>query len=155
MTSPDRIRAGRVLAPVAGALAALAFVALVAGAAARGEDEPQYSPFNGKVTFKTYCMNCHGVEGRGDGPLADSLRVPPTDLTRLAADDGGTYPAARVRASIDGTSEVKGHGPREMPVWGDAFLWPEEDTPERRAHVERKIGELVEYLRTIQEPAGE
>jgi len=155
MTSRDLRRTGRRLAPVAGALAALALVALVAGPAARSEDEPQYSPFNGKVTFKTFCMNCHGVEGRGDGPLAETLRVPPTDLTRLAADNSGIYPAERVRTSIDGNREIRGHGSREMPVWGDAFLWPEEDTPERRAHVERKIGELVEYLRTIQEPASE
>jgi hypothetical protein len=42
-----------------------------------------------------------------------------------------------------------------MPLWGDIFLWPEGDSPERRAHVERKIGELVEHLRTIQEPAEE
>jgi len=155
MTSSHRQRAGRRLASTAGALVAAALLVLAAGPAARSEDEPQYSPFNGKVTFKTFCMNCHGVEGRGDGPLAETLRIPPTDLTQLAATSGGTYPAERVRASIDGQKQVRGHGLREMPVWGDALLWPEEDTPERREHVVRKIGELVEYVRTLQEPAGE
>ncbi len=40
-----------------------------------------------------------------------------------------------------------------MPVWGDLFLWPEDDSPERRSHVERKIGDLVAYLLSVQEPA--
>ena len=53
---------------------------------------------------------------------------------------------------IDGREMVATHGPREMPVWGDTFVWPEEDSPERREQVRRKIGELVEYLKTLQEP---
>ncbi|HSM15166.1 MAG TPA: cytochrome c [Thermoanaerobaculia bacterium] len=155
MTSRDRLLAGRRLAPAAVGLAAAALLTLALGSAARSEDQPQYSPFNGRVTYKTFCLNCHGIEGHGDGPLAESLRVVPTDLTQLAAENGGEYPADLVRASIDGRKEVRGHGLREMPVWGDAFLWPEEESPERRAHVERKIGELVEYLRTIQLPKAE
>ena len=114
--------------------------------------ETVYSAFNGSVTYRSYCSNCHGAGGRGDGFVAETLRERPSDLTRLAARNEGVFPADRVRAVIDGRTEVRSHGRREMPLWGDIFLWPEEDSPERREHVKRKIGELVEYLRSIQQP---
>ncbi len=112
-----------------------------------------YSPFNGKVTYRVYCLNCHGPAAKGDGYLADSLKVRPTDLTVLAKENGGVFPEARVIAAIDGREQVKEHGLREMPVWGDAFLWPE-DSAEQRAKADRKLHELVEFVRTIQ-VAGE
>lgn len=139
------------LAVAAGVALALAIAA--AGARAADEEPPAYSALAGSITYRTYCSNCHGSEGRGDGYIAETLRVVPTDLTQLAAKNGGEFPADRVRATIDGRTEVRSHGRREMPLWGDIFLWPEGDSPERRQHVARKIGELVEHLRTIQEPA--
>jgi len=125
---------------------------LVAQQAAETDKQETFSIFNGKQSYKSFCANCHGVEARGDGYLANSLGAKPTDLTALAKKNGGIYPADRVSASIDGRVEVKEHGRREMPVWGDAFIWPEEESPERREAVRRKIGELVEFLRSIQEP---
>lgn len=129
-------------------------VGLTAMAAAFAQQEAGevYSTFNGRQTYKTFCVNCHGVDAKGDGYLADSLKVKPTDLTALARKSGGEFPADRVKASIDGRVSVKGHGMREMPVWGDAFVWPEDDSPERRAQVKQRIGELVAFLATIQEP---
>jgi mono/diheme cytochrome c family protein len=127
----------------------VALAGFVASRPALGEDEA-YSPFNGKQTYKTLCMNCHGLEGKGDGYLVSSLNVRPTDLTTLAKDNGGNYPADRVAASIDGRKQVTGHGQREMPVWGDVLAWTEQDSAERQALVKRKIGELVEYIRTLQ-----
>jgi len=138
---------------VAGALGVAALAVLASAAGSRAADEPAYSAAAGAVTYRTYCANCHGSDGRGEGYIAPMLRVKPTDLTRLAAENGGEYPADRVRAAIDGRTDVRAHGNREMPIWGDVFLWPEEDSPERRLHVVRKIGELVEHLREIQEPA--
>ena len=110
------------------------------------------SASGGQRTFKVYCANCHGATARGDGPVASSLTVPPSDLTGLAARNGGAFPADQVTEKIDGRDEVKAHGPRDMPVWGDALVWPEEDTPARREQVRRRIGELVEYLRSLQVP---
>lgn len=128
-------------------------VSVVAAQQAGAAEKPEtFSVFNGKQSYKSFCANCHGVEGRGDGYLASSLGARPTDLTAIAKKNGGVYPADRVSATIDGRVEVKAHGRREMPVWGDAFIWPEEESPERRESVRKKIGELVEFLRSIQEP---
>lgn len=155
MRFQDRSPASRL---AIGFSAALALGVTLAGWSARAaEDEgeaPTYSAFNGKQTYRTFCVNCHGAGAKGDGYLVDSLKDRPTDLTQLARQNGGEFPAEVVRAAIDGSQAVKGHGMREMPVWGDVFLWPDGDSPERREHVKRKIGELVEYLRSIQEPAG-
>jgi mono/diheme cytochrome c family protein len=141
--------------PLVAALAAGALAALIASVpGARGDEQkPEYSPFAGRQTYKTYCMNCHGVDGKGDGYLADSLKQQPSDLTVLAEKNAGTYPADRVLAVIDGRQAVRLHGTREMPIWGDALLWPEEESPERRAHVERKLGELVAFVETLQKGA--
>lgn len=115
-----------------------------------------YSVARGRVTYRIYCINCHGDQARGDGTLAELLTTAPTDLTRLAKDNGGTYPTERVREAIDGSKRVKGHGLEEMPVWGDVFQVSSveasgsDETGEERAH--RKIQELVGYLETLQEP---
>jgi len=35
----------------------------------------------GKQIYATNCTACHGEQGTGDGPIASTLPVPPTDLT--------------------------------------------------------------------------
>lgn len=133
------------------AVAALGLGLALAVARSAGA-QPHYSATAGSPTYRTYCANCHGLDGRGKGEITDSLGKKPNDLTRLAAENDGVYPAERMEQVIDGRVEVAAHGSREMPVWGDLFLWPEDDSPERREHVKRKIGELVAYLRTLQDP---
>jgi mono/diheme cytochrome c family protein len=34
----------------------------------------------GRVLYLANCQQCHGPEGRGDGPLAADLDVPPADF---------------------------------------------------------------------------
>lgn len=150
MVRNGRERRKRSLSIAVGLLAALGIAVGIAVAQA-GPPAETYSAFSGKISYKTYCMNCHGVEGKGDGYLADSLKQKPTDLTVLAKKNNGAFPAERVWGSIDGREAIKGHGSREMPVWGDAFLWPD-TSPERQAEAKRKVGELVEYVRSIQDP---
>ena len=36
---------------------------------------------SGAGNFVSYCMSCHGAEGRGDGMLAESLDVTPRNLS--------------------------------------------------------------------------
>ncbi len=76
---------------------------------------------DGAALYRTYCASCHGVSARGNGPMAEYLRVPPTDLTQLTARHGGTLDDDVVARSIDGRTRIGSHGPSDMPVWGDAF----------------------------------
>lgn len=46
----------------------------------------------GEAEYRDSCAVCHGVDGRGDGPLADELQKRPTDLTRLFQKSGGAFP---------------------------------------------------------------
>lgn len=138
--------AGFILAVIAVALTLWATIPAIG----QENDEPAYSPASGRITFRTYCANCHGDTGTGDGYIADTLNRKPADLTRIASRNGGEFPAEQIRATIDGREEVRSHGRREMPLWGDVFLWPEGDSPERRADVRRRIGELVAFLETLQ-----
>jgi mono/diheme cytochrome c family protein len=103
----------------------------------------------GEVLYRVHCASCHGKEGEGDGPIAEVLRVRPTDLTRLERRAGGEFPEDEVEASIDGRAEVRGHGTREMPVWGLTFVERGRDTPQER-EVEAEIRALVRYLRSLQ-----
>ena len=153
MTRDRVMRRNRPFAAAASLLLLTVLAGLLAADPRPASGSETYSPFNGKVTYRVYCLNCHGPAGKGDGYLADSLKVRPTDLTGLAKENGGAFPEDRVLAAIDGREQVKEHGLREMPVWGDAFLWPE-DNAEQRAKAERKVRELVEFVRTIQ-TAGE
>ena len=102
-------------------------------------------------------MPCHGVDGRGDGPRAKSLKTAPADLTKIAKSNKGQFPARKLAEIIDGRAIVGGHGQREMPVWGDRYRVQVEaiepaTTIERRARAQ--ISALVEYLRTIQEKSA-
>jgi mono/diheme cytochrome c family protein len=101
----------------------------------------------GSGLFSTYCVVCHGADGKGTGPLADSLKRRPSDLTLLAKNNGGTYPREMVAKIIDGREGVKGHGGGDMPVWGDAFARSADAGPQA---VKDRIDALVEYLSQMQ-----
>ena len=40
----------------------------------------------GEAIYKRDCAACHGVEGKGDGPLADDQAVPVADLQKAVRD---------------------------------------------------------------------
>src|SRR5438067_12589312 len=69
--------------------------------------------------YKAYCAACHGPEAKGNGPVASTLKVPPADLTRISARNGGKFPLMRIERIISGEEERRGHGP--MPAWGPVF----------------------------------
>jgi cytochrome c oxidase cbb3-type subunit 2 len=83
---------------------------LTAGAVERGR----------RVYEKAECQECHGREGRGDGPSAKDLKVKPSDLTRLPF-KSGPEAADVVRTlltGLDGTPMPSYH-----LVLEDAELW--------------------------------
>jgi mono/diheme cytochrome c family protein len=76
----------------------------------------------GHKLFRQYCASCHGLDGKGNGPVAASLKSPPADLTALQK-KGEKFPTDRVMTIIDGeqTDRIEAHGTNKMPVWGTEF----------------------------------
>jgi mono/diheme cytochrome c family protein len=102
---------------------------------------------SGAQLFRIHCATCHGLDAHGGGPLAGSLRRPPPDLTGYTERNNGVFPSERVYRIIDGR-DVKSHGDREMPVWGDAFR--SEPGGLRTEEAKARIDAIVGYLRVIQ-----
>jgi mono/diheme cytochrome c family protein len=120
-------------------------------------------PDIGKLEYQWSCVACHGVDGKGTGPLAAELKTKPADLTIIAKLNKGVFPFTRVYETIDGRLDVKSHGSREMPVWGfrynpsliqgfsrtaPYFVDPVID---REAIIRGRILALVDYIYRIQE----
>ncbi|RWE63548.1 cytochrome c [Mesorhizobium sp.] len=107
----------------------------------------------GEAEYLNSCAVCHGLHGKGDGPLGNVLLKRPADLTRLSERNGGSFPYSRVFATIDGRFALPSHGDREMPVWGRQFL--EEDAkvygPSGGEVVTtERIHNLAGYIETLQ-----
>jgi mono/diheme cytochrome c family protein len=83
----------------------------------------------GRELFQQNCIQCHGVDGRGDGPQAADLNPAPTDF-RLHLP---LHTDPQFYAFIE-----KGYPGSAMPAFGDTFS--EED-----------IWNLVNFLRTFGE----
>lgn len=102
---------------------------------------------SGREIFKYYCASCHGRDGRGKGPVAAALKVRPTDLTKLAANNAGVFPADRMKTVLAmGPSNASSHGSLEMPIWGPIFqaLDPSDLAAEARVH------QLSSFVRSLQ-----
>jgi len=98
---------------------------------------PPGSPPEGRKLFVVYCAMCHGPQGHGDGPLADTLfarnRIRPRDLTDSA------YFAAKSDTQVYALVSLGGahfHKSPYMPIWS-VTLHP------------AQIKSLVSYVRSI------
>jgi mono/diheme cytochrome c family protein len=113
-----------------------------------GPKDPELiESIQGANLYKAYCASCHGENAKGNGAMAAWLKVPPADLTRIAARNGGTFPLARVDRIISGEEALaSGHGTRAMPVWGPVFSQVTRDQDLGRV----RIDNLARYLRDIQ-----
>ena len=98
----------------------------------------------GRKLYVQYCASCHGMDAKGNGPVAASLKVAPSDLTMLAKKHGH-WDALVVEQGIGGEMSVPAHGTREMPVWGAYFR------RQRGAGVSTlNIYALTKYLEAVQ-----
>lgn len=104
----------------------------------------------GAASFDQYCATCHGRSGRGDGPLASSLKTAPADLTVLARRNNGVFPAQRVAAAIVDSTRTAAHGTLDMPVWGPRFR--DLDSVDEREGV--RLRNLLAFLASIQLATG-
>ena len=116
--------------------------------------EEQFTPLirsvEGPDLFRAYCAPCHGLDAKGAGPAAPALKAKVPDLTLLARNNRGQFPAAYVRQMIMGDKVVAAHGSREMPIWGPIFHQIEEDVDWGNVRMEN----LVKYLQSIQSIAA-
>ena len=103
---------------------------------------------HGGTLYFTYCASCHGPSARGDGPLADSMRRRPANLTEIAKRNNGVFPKELIFKVIDGREPVRGHCGPDMPVWGDAFKRSIDVGGEEA--VKNRIQAIVDYLEGIQ-----
>ena len=93
------MRTGRIL--WTGVMVVMA-LAMIASAQDQPKKEIRHVPIkptsaaSGQEMYKNYCAVCHGVDGKGNGPAAEALKVPTPDLTTLTQKNGGTYPALKV-----------------------------------------------------------
>jgi mono/diheme cytochrome c family protein len=112
---------------------------------------PGASVHVGQQYFQQYCSACHGLSGRGNGPVAPALKTPPADLTRTAQRRGGQFPEADIAAIIDGRTSVEAHGSREMPVWGQKFSDQFGGGAVGEEAVRGHLLVLIDYLKSIQQ----
>lgn len=88
----------------------------------------------GSGNFMQNCMPCHGMEGKGDGPLADSLGgdVTPRDLSNAALlstrTDEQLFKTIKFGGKATGMTDL-------MPDWQEAFD-------------DAGIRSIVQYIRT-------
>ena len=157
--------------PFVGLIGALLALTALAQGPAQRNPKTQASAQRGKDLFVQYCSSCHGVSGKGDGPVAPSLKTPPADITVLAARNKGQFPSLRVMQAIKAGPSVPAHGSGVMPVWGPIFLRGENvemgappQTPDgaveqnehpvrhgsTEAEVQLRIYNLMEYIKTLQ-----
>lgn len=87
----------------------------------------------GEGAYMGYCLNCHGMEGKGDGPLAESIGdVLPRDLS------DAEYMSTRSDEELFNVIKNGGKGSGfsdAMPDWG--YNFPDAD-----------IKGIVQYIRT-------
>lgn len=109
----------------------------------------------GKREYQQSCATCHGIDGKGKGPFARALELSVPDLTTLTKRNSGVFPVSRVYEVIDGQQELKAHGPREMPIWGQHYSVTAAPSHDDYAHnpeaaARARILALVEYMFRLQ-----
>lgn len=104
--------------------------------------------------YRTSCQVCHGPGGKGDGPMAEVLKIKPSDLTALSKKNDGKFPFLKVFQVIDGRALVPAHGTRDMPVWGRSYtsnIGEKYGPYGGEAAIRARVLELVYFVQTLQD----
>jgi mono/diheme cytochrome c family protein len=79
---------------------------------------PVPSDGNGAALYRTWCAGCHGITGRGDGPNAKALPVPPARHADAAT--MSQRPDDTLYDTIDGGGAIMNRSAR-MPAFGGSL----------------------------------
>jgi len=77
-----------------------------------GKNDPVGRAYRGRALFSQKCVQCHGEQGQGNGPLTADLPSPPPDFT--AADYAADMSPQDIFDII-----TQGRMDKMMPPWGD------------------------------------
>lgn len=131
-------------------IAVLSLCAMAVAAPVFADEKSRQTPIvSGEDEFLWNCAECHGFEGKGDGPLAKALVATPADLTQIARKNVGVFPKEKLFDVIAGRSSVMGHQSFQMPKFWERFR-PSEGRPGYDS-AEVRIKAIIDYLETIQE----
>lgn len=97
------------------------------------------SAYEGRGLYVSYCLLCHGTEGKGDGPLAKAMKITPADLSTTVRSRSDTI--MRKIITGQGRQTITGRDRHNllsdaMPEWGDVFSEPQ-------------LQSLIAYLRFL------
>ncbi len=134
-------------------LAVLVITFSLPAVAGASEDEREWAAHD----FRSYCAPCHGLDAKGEGPVAEVLKTRPTDLTLIRQNSGGKFPSELLYKKIEGLDMPQAHGTSEMPVWGMWFAHQAVgesillgDAKPAAEKVQARIRAIVDYLETLQ-----
>ena len=95
--------------------------------------------YEGRGLYVSYCQLCHGMSGKGDGPLAKAMQITPADLTTTVRARSDTILKKIITGS--GRQTITGRDRHNllsdaMPEWKDIFS-------------ESQLNALIAYLRFL------
>ena len=95
--------------------------------------------YEGRRLFVSYCQLCHGLDGKGDGPLAKRLKISPADLTTTIRARSDTV-LKKIITGV-GRQTITGRDRHNiisdsMPEWKDIFS-------------DKQLDSLIAYLRFL------
>jgi len=95
--------------------------------------------YEGRRLYVSYCLLCHGIDGKGDGPLAKAMQISPADLTTTVRSRSDTILIKIITG--EGRQTITGRDRHNllseaMPEWSDVFS-------------ESQVKALIAYLRFL------
>ena len=78
------------------------------------------SSLDGKEEYLSNCAVCHGINGKGKGPLSKTLKPKPADLTTVAKRNNGVFLKTAVHEMIDGRESPRSP-PQRDANFGEVF----------------------------------
>jgi cbb3-type cytochrome c oxidase subunit III len=80
--------------------------------------------YEGRRLFVSYCQLCHGADGKGNGPLAKTMKISPADLTTTVRSRSDTILTKIITGK--GRQTITGRDRHNllseaMPEWKDVF----------------------------------